>query len=616
MTANFSKEQSSLPIFDYINEGIFVLRKDYIVRFWNQCLENWTGIKKELITGKNIFDIFPHLDNGVYKSRIDQVFQNGPPVVFSSQLHAHIFPCPLSNGSLKTLQTVVTSFSWDGECDNEALFTIQDVTDHSFRIQQYHNLNKKLIDLKEESERANNAKSTFLANMSHEIRTPMNAILGYSQILLNRKDLEPDQRLAIQTIDSSGKNLLELINEVLDISKIEAGKMELYPINFDLKDIIFAVSTMFELRCKQKQLNWKVDKFKEPCIVFGDQVKLRSILINLIGNAVKFTKSGEVEFRVSTLNNQRFLFEVIDSGIGIASKDQQYIFEPFHQEESGSKMGGTGLGLAISSKQLELMGSKLLLESTLGKGSRFYFTLHLPKATGRIEKRSERFNNILFLAEGYNVKALVVDDIKENRDVLTTFLTDLKVDVKQAVDGRDCLEKVRESLPDIIFMDMRMPVMNGEQAIKEIRKEFGNHRFKIVIVTASALDQNREQYIQLGAHEFIAKPFRIEQISSCLHKLLDIEFEYDDEESSEQKSLDIFNLDISQISLSEQLQLEIKEAAEMHSITKLEVAINKLRCEDEEYNKLAAIMMDLLNKFDISGILDMIEKLSHEENKA
>lgn len=613
MSNKFSKEQSSLPIFDYINEGIFVLKKNYTVRFWNQCLENWTGIKKESIIGSNIFEIFPHLNNGVYKSRIDQVFQSGPPVVFSSQLHAHIIPCPLPNGPLRTLQTVVTSFSWEGECEDEALFTIQDVTDHSFRIKQYHNLNKKLLVLKEESERANDAKSIFLANMSHEIRTPLNAILGYSQILLNKKNLNPDQRQAIQTIDSSGKNLLELINEVLDISKIEAGKMELYPITFDLKDIIVAASTMFELRCKQKRLKWKVGEFIKSCIVFGDQVKLRSILINLIGNAVKFTKSGEVEFKVSILNNHRFLFEVIDTGIGIASQEQQHILEPFHQEKSGSKMGGTGLGLAISSKQLELMGSKLLFDSTLGKGSRFYFTLSLPKGTGEVEKRSERFNNILYLAEGYNVKALVVDDIKENRDVLTAFLTSLKVDVKQAVDGRDCLEVVREYLPDIIFMDMRMPVMNGEQAIKEIRNEFGDHRFKIVIVTASAFNQNRDRYNQLGVQEFITKPFRVEQISSCLHKLLDIEFEYDKEESPEQKSLNICNPDLSKILLSEQLFTELKDAAEMHSITKLERAINKLHCEDEEYNQLEAMLIDLLNKLDIDGLLDIIGKLNHEE---
>jgi CheY-like chemotaxis protein len=449
--------------------------------------------------------------------------------------------------------------------------------------------------------------------MSHEIRTPMNAILGYSQILLNQKSLSPDQRQAIQTIDSSGKNLLDLINEVLDISKIEAGKMELYPTNFNLKDIIVAVSTMFELRCKQKQLKWKVGEFNKSYIVLGDQVKLRSILINLIGNAVKFTHSGEVEFKVTTLEDHQFLFEVIDTGIGISSKEQQHILEPFHQEESGSNMGGTGLGLAISSKQLELMGSKLLFDSTLGKGSRFYFILSLPKGTGEVEKRSERFNNIRHLAEGFHVNALVVDDIKENRDVLTAFLKSLKIDVKEAVDGKDCLEKVKEYLPDIIFMDMRMPVMSGEQAIKEIRKEYGNHQCKIVIVTASAFDQIKDQYIQLGVQEFIAKPFRIEQISSCLHKLLDIEFEYDKEESHEQESFNVSDSDLSNISVSIQLHTELKEAAEMYSITKLEIAINKLRCDKGEYNKLASILMDLLNKFDMDGILDIIGKLNHAE---
>ena len=463
---------------------------------------------------------------------------------------------------------------------------------------------------KEEAEQANSAKSTFLANMSHEIRTPLNAILGFSQILLRRRDLDSDQRQAIQTIDSSGKNLLEMINEILDIAKIEAGKMEVQKINFDLHELTAGVSTMFELRCRQKQLKWTVEGVKDSCIVSGDELKLRAILINLIGNAVKFTNAGEVIFKTSSIENDRFMFEIIDTGRGIATEDQQHIMEPFYQEESGAKLGGTGLGLAISSQQLKLMGTELQLESELDKGSRFYFTLFLPQATGDIPRRSERIHNILHLAEGHRVKALVVDDIENNRDVLAQLLSKLKVDVIQAVDGRDCLEKVRAHLPDIIFMDIRTPVMDGKEAIKEIRKEFGNARFKIVVITASAFDQDRERFTRIGAHEFITKPFRAEQIVSCLDELLDVDFEYEREESTKQGSSSTVELDYSKISLPEDLILQIKKAADLYHISEMEKALNTLQSMDGSYDQLAVQIEELLNRYDMEGIGKIIAKLN------
>jgi signal transduction histidine kinase/DNA-binding response OmpR family regulator len=468
---------------------------------------------------------------------------------------------------------------------------------------------KKMLSAKLEAEHANRAKSLFLANMSHEIRTPMNAILGYSQILLRKKSLDGDIKGAIKTIDNSGKNLLDLINEVLDISKIEAGKMEIHLADFDLKVLIDNLSSLFELRCKQKQLQWVVKGFSNPVFVQGDETKLRQILVNLLGNAIKFTDSGRVLFTVTAVEKYQYCFNIIDTGSGIPVEALDKIFDAFEQNKGGAEKGGTGLGLAIAQKQLQLMGSDLFVESKIDEGSDFHFTLSLPPSKNEIKGHNVKTDSILHLAPGYQVKTLVVDDVKENRDVLSKLLADIGVEIMEASNGKEGVEKTSAHVPDIVFMDMRMPVMRGEDALKLIQKEFGQDRVKIVAITASALDRRREYYLEMGFHEYISKPFREEEVFNCLNNLLDVEFVYDDNEVSQEELNSKEGIDFSRFSIPEDLYKKMKKSAEMSGITELERMIEALQ-KNNVSEQLIEVLMHSLQKFEMEEILEILERVT------
>lgn len=475
----------------------------------------------------------------------------------------------------------------------------------SIRTADLEEARRKLELSKIEAEKANRAKSLFLANMSHEIRTPMNAVLGYSQILLRKKTLDKDTKNAIKTIDSSSKNLLNMINEVLDISKIEAGKMELNLNDFDLDDLIRNLSSLFELRCKEKKLQWTVEGFSDPLPVHGDGTKLRQVLVNLLGNAIKFTNYGEVSFTVNALENDQYRFDITDTGYGIPLEAQENIFDAFQQDEAGRASGGTGLGLAIAKKQLQLMGSDLFLDSKVNEGTNFHFTLQLSPAAGDIKKHTVNTDSILHLAPACRIKALVVDDIQENRDVLSQLLSSIGVEMIEARNGQEGVEKAKEHRPDIVFMDMRMPVMRGEEALQLIQQELS--QVKVVAITASALDRNREHYLKMGFHEYISKPFKVEEIFNCLNKLLGVDFVYDGDETFQKNPSSIEGMNLSQISIPKDICKNLMEAAKVNNITKFEKILNELKQKEGSSQQLIKHLDNLMGKYDMQAIIKVLE---------
>ncbi len=501
--------------------------------------------------------------------------------------------------------------------------TVQDITEQKQREDELRRYRDHLEDVvrdrteelrlaRDEAEAANKAKSAFLANMSHELRTPLNAILGFSQMMRQDSGLNASQQENLNIINNSGEHLLKLINDVLEIAKIEAGKLQLQNTTFDLHAMVRDVIDMMHLRAQQKGVQLDLDQSSEfPRYIRGDESRLRQILVNLVSNAVKFTDKGGVIIRLGLKNNARYhlLIEVADNGPGISAEDQKFLFQPFMQLPEGKMHLGSGLGLSIVQQFVKMMGGSVSVESNPGEGSLFRVEIPLEAADREEVKRlgDESSGEIEGIASDQpKYRILIAEDQYDNQMLLSKLMTDLGLKVKVAENGEECVRLFQEWKPDLIWMDRRMPEMDGLEATRRIRDLPGGKEVKIVAVTASAFKEQQSELLQAGMDGFIRKPYRFREIYHSLATQLGIKFIYRTDTPLQDSVGELQSLQRLKDVSAEQ-RSELHAALESLDRVRINSAIDTIASDDADLGK---ILFQLAAKFDYPDILSSLDSLN------
>ncbi len=390
----------------------------------------------------------------------------------------------------------------------------------------------ELVDARKRAIEASEAKSSFLARISHELRTPLNAVLGYAQILQKSKNLADQEQQYVGTMYRSGHHLLNMINDILDISKIESGKMDLLEVDFNLPELLQDMQSMFNLKCVEKGIKLVMD-FQDPLpgAVVGDPNKLRQILINLMGNAIKFTSSGTVTLRLRYTGTYDIDFEVEDTGPGIPKEALESIFDPFNQVK-GKYQEGTGLGLAISRRLSELMGGGIRVKSEIGVGSTFHVDIPLRASTAVFSGSRQQPKQITKLKHAESLTILVVDDVPPNREVAKVMLEGIGFKVLEAENGQEAVDLFASNPCDLILMDIIMPVLDGVGAMMKIRAMENGKTIPIIALTASGFEGKNVELKKQGFTEYVRKPFYEPDLLELIGTLTGAEYEYEDQKAT------------------------------------------------------------------------------------
>ena len=469
---------------------------------------------------------------------------------------------------------------------------------------------------------ANQAKSEFLANMSHELRTPLNGILGYAQILERSKTLNDKERHGIEVIYQCGTHLLTLINDVLDLAKIEARKLELAPTPVHFPAFLQGVVEICQVRAKQKRIEFIYQPSDSlPEGIYTDAKRLRQVLLNLLGNAIKFTDAGSVTFKVEAIAQQsdplssEILFQVEDTGVGISPADLERLFQVFEQVGDRKRQAeGTGLGLAVSQQIVHLMDGQIQVKSQAGVGSDFYFTLTLPIAEDWAQQHSSRDGKTIVGYQGDRRRLLVVDDGWENRTVLRNLLEPLGFDMHEAEDGQQGIEQIQQLKPDLVITDLAMPTMDGFEMLKQVRQSGELCQQKIIVSSASVSEIDQQMAIDAGGDDFLPKPVDANQLFHQLEHHLQLQWNCEAVEiqprtqnSSVGDSQEHSN-SVEMIVPPRQVLHTLLEIAQQAKLKRLKEQLDALAQNNPEYHRFIAPILELCGQFKAEEIEALLQR--------
>ena len=506
---------------DSMKDGLVLLSGDGEIIFWNKAAEQIFGYTADEVMGRVLIDLLvPEYLRPEIAAGLNEFVQTGQGMFLGKCIEL----CALrKDGQEFAIELSLSSMNTQGKWIG--IGVVRDITErkqveaelaaHRDQLEQLViSRTRDLMIAKEAAEAGSVAKSAFLANMSHEIRTPLNAITGMIHIL-RRSGLSPSQNEKLGKIEIAGNHLLEIINNVLELSKIEAGKFVLQTVPVHIENLLENIASILGQKAQEKGIRLITEITPFSCPVYGDETRLQQAMLNLATNALKFTDHGHVRLSVSqqsqTESTVTLRFEVEDTGIGISPEQQPRLFSAFEQADNSMsrKYGGTGLGLAITKKMAEMMGGKAGMTSVLGKGSTFWFTATLTKAApdateaacGRIDDAEATIRQTMQAR-----RILLVEDEPINREIAQALLEDVGFTVDLAEDGAKAIELVKANAYDLILMDMQMPHVNGLDATRQIRQLAKGGTVPIIAMTANAFAEDRELCLEAGMNDFIAKP--------------------------------------------------------------------------------------------------------------